>query len=45
MIDEGRRRFIEARALDCRPKGNYGIVSPFLMAREQKCYLFRYPIG
>jgi len=45
MIDESRKRFIEARALACRPKGNYGIVSPFLMAREQKCYLFRYPIG
>ena len=45
MIEESRKRVIEARALECRPKGIYGLSNPFLMAREQKCYLFRYPIG
>ena len=45
MIEESRKRIIEARAIECRPKEIYGLSNPFLMAREQKCYLFRYPIG
>lgn len=45
MMEESRKRVIEAKAWECRPKGNYGIENPFLIAREMKCYLFRYPIG
>lgn len=44
-MDESRKRVIEARALACRPRGIYGIENPFLIARDMKCYLFRYPIG
>ena len=45
MMDESRKRVIEAKAWECRPKGIYGIENPFLIARDMKCYLFRYPIG
>jgi len=45
MIDASRKRFIEAKAWECRPRARFGLENPFCLARDQKCYLFRYPIG
>ena len=45
MIDTSRKRFIEAKAWECRPRARFGLENPFCLARDQKCYLFRYPIG
>ena len=45
MMDEKRKRLIERKARECRPKVAYGLHNPFRLAREKGWYLFRYPIG
>ena len=45
MINDQRKRIIERKARECRPKAPYGLHDPFRLAREKVWYLFRYPIG